>query len=155
MTTESVRQPRSAGLAMMIMGVAVFAYTAFMFAFMILPLGVETQAQVIERRKEQDVSEWGRPRDTSHDVSVAQYTDAVGAKHTLEKDEYLNDAVTVRYLSFDPENVFVVDSMTQFQGYGYGIAALCALALVGQGGVWLFGRQRAAGESGLKIIQNH
>jgi hypothetical protein len=140
MTTRTIRQPKSIGIGAMLVGIGVGLYALYMFAFMVLPLGVETQARVINRFKEQDVSEWGRPRDTYHDVSVAQYTDASGAAHEFEGQGALPDELTVRYLSLDPEKVIIVTESTQFAGVGYGLGALVALGVAAQGGVWLFGR---------------
>lgn len=37
----------------MMVGIGVFLYTACMFAFMVLPLGVETRAKAIQRRNAQ------------------------------------------------------------------------------------------------------
>lgn len=127
----------------MLVGIGVGLYALYMFAFMVLPLGVETPAKTIHRFKEQDVSEWGRPRETYHDVSVVQYADANGAAHEFEEQGALPDELTVRYLLLDPEKAIIVTETTQFAGVGYGVGALVALGIAAQGGIWLFGRSPA------------
>jgi hypothetical protein len=150
------RQPTMAGIGALVVGAGVGLYCLFMFAFLSTPMGAETQAQTVERFKEQDVSEWGRPRETYHDVSVAEFRDASGAFHRFEEQGALPDAFTVRYLIARPETVMIVTENFDSLTVGYGLGALVALGIAGQGAVWLFSKSRVLeSKRPLQPIQRH
>ncbi|HLF02783.1 MAG TPA: hypothetical protein VI547_12450 [Anaerolineales bacterium] len=134
-----------AGIGALLVGAGVGLYCLFMFAFLTTPIGVETRTTVVERFQEQDVSEWGRPRETYHAVSVAEFVDASGAVHRFEEQGALPNTFTVRYLSFKPDTVMIVTENMESLSIGYGFGALVALGIAGQGGVWVFGKRRAVG----------
>ena len=145
-------QPRTTGLIAMVGGFGVFLYTGFFCALLLLPwLGVDTQGAVIERKQAPDVNVEGRQTNTFHDVSVVQYADASGVKHTFEVDANLPNTVRVRYLTFLPDTSAIVTASTPLEGAAYGFGAILGLAAGVQGALWSFKKQNAASAGSLAM----
>ncbi|MEK7440305.1 MAG: hypothetical protein AABZ78_05880 [Chloroflexota bacterium] len=150
MLNKFSNQPRTTGLMAMVGGFGVFLYTAFFCALLLLPLvGADTQGTVIERKQAPDVNVEGRQTNTFHDVSVVQYVDAAGKKHTFEADGNLPNTVRVRYLTFLPDTSTIVTESTPLEGAAYGFGAILGFAAGVQGAMWLFKKQNAASAGSL------
>ena len=150
MLNKFSNQPRTTGLMAMVGGFGVFLYTAFFCALLLLPLvGADTQGTVIEHKQAPDVNVEGRQTNTFHDVSVVQYVDANGKKHTFEVNDNLPNMVKVRYLTLLPDTSTIVTESTPFEGAAYGFGAILGFAAGAQGAIWLFKKQNAASAGSL------